>query len=147
MSIARSFSDPVKLKAVFLALFGYLALATLLFGVVVHFWIPPGVAPAELARLAESDPILLLWQNALGTVLGICAGLLACRLSGGRGLRNSAAVGGLLVLYGVLGIYLHPGHPLGMQIAKIIAPIPLALVGGWIALRIAPGATDKRDHA
>ena len=147
MTTTRSFSDSVKLKAVFLAFFGYLVLATLLFGIVVHFWIPPGVAPADLAQLAESDRVLLLWQNALGTVLGICAGFIACRLSGARGLRNSAAVGGLLVLYGILGIYLHPGHPTGMQIAKIIAPTPLALIGGWIALRFASGSTDKRDHA
>jgi hypothetical protein len=38
-------------------------------------------------------------------------------------------------VYGVLGIWLHPSHAVWMQINKLIGPIPITLLGGWIRLR------------
>ena len=130
------FSDKISIKSVLVSLIGYIIVATVAMIVVVQLWIPAGITdPTELSRLAEADPKLLMWQYVLGTVLTVLAGFAAGRISGGKGLKNSLILGILLVLYGVLGIYLHPSHPGLMQIAKIVAPIPLALVGGWFAAR------------
>jgi len=134
------FEDPIKVRAVLAGFAGYLLLSIIAMATVVHAWMPSGLAPPELARLAETDPSLLLWQNIIGTVLTVAAGALACRLGGG--LRNALALGGLLVLFGALGIYLHPGHPLWMQAVKIVAPIPLALLGGWIWMQV--GRRNRR---
>jgi len=50
-------------------------------------------------------------------------------------LKTPLVLGALLVLYGAIGIYLHPTHPAFMQAAKLLAPIPLVLCGGWLRLR------------
>jgi hypothetical protein len=97
------------------------------------------------AQMAETDPTILFSQNVLGALLGILAGCVACRMSGAKGLRNSFVLGGLFVLYGVLGIYLHPEHSMAMQIAKLASPIPLTLLGGWICMRIASHSNTNLD--
>jgi hypothetical protein len=133
------FSDRISIKAVLVGFFGYLILATVAMVIVIQCWIPSGITDkAELSRLAEVDPTLLLWQNMLGTVLSVLAGFASCRISGAIGLKNPLFLGILLVLYGVLGIYLHPDHPMLMQVAKLVAPVPLVLIGGWLCLRLFP---------
>ena len=54
--------------------------------------------------------------DMLGAVLSVLAGFASCRISGAIGLKNPLFLGILLVLYGVLGIYLHPDHPMLMQV-------------------------------
>ena len=147
MSIAQAFSDRIKPKAIVASLIGYIVVSVVLFAVVFQFWLPSGVSVERLKQLAESDQTLLMWQNILGFGLGILAGYVACRMSGAGGLRNSLAVGVLLTLYGVLGIYLHPSHPALMQFGKLISPVPLALLGGWVALSRRVGPSRERDHA
>jgi len=133
------FSDRVSIKAILVGFFGYLILATVAMVIVIQCWMPPGITDkAELSHLAEVDPTLLLWQNMLGTILSVLAGFATCRISGAKGLKNPLFLGTLLVLYGALGIYLHPDHPLLMQVAKLVAPIPLVLIGGWLCLRLLP---------
>jgi hypothetical protein len=136
------FGDPVRAKAVLAALFGYLLISLVAMAVIVYVWMPAGViAPQELSRLAEADPHLLFWQDLLGTVLGILAGFAACHFSGAKGLSNSLILGLLLTLYGVVGILMHPTHPIAMQVAKLVSPVPLVLLGGW--LRLACGGRGK----
>ena len=147
MSVAEAFSDRLRLKAILAAFIGYLVLSVALFAVIVQFWIPAGVPANRLQELAEADRTLLLWQQILGTFLGVLSGYLAGRMSGALGLRNSLVVGGLLTLYGILGIYLHPDHSLLMQLGKLISPIPITLLGGWIALKRASRSSRQGDHA
>jgi hypothetical protein len=93
------------------------------------------------------DPTLLLWQGGLGLCLATMAGYLACRLSGRVGLKNSLALGGLLVAYGILAIYLHPNDPMSKKIAELLTPIPIALLGGWLCLRFASGSKVRGGDA
>ena len=132
------FADKLKAKAVIVAFGSYVVLATVAFAIVVQVWIPAGVPAASLAELAESDPTLRLWQQILGVTFALAAGYLASRLSGRAGLRNSLVVGGLLVLYGVLSVFLHPHDPISWQVGKLLTPIPVTLIGGWLCLRLAP---------
>ena len=138
------FDDPIKAKALFGGFGFYLVTTFLAMIVVVRLWIPQGVDASQLKSMAEADPTLLAWQVALGNVLGIAAGAVACWLGGGRGLRNAAALGGLFVLYGVLGIYyLHPGQPAMMQVGKILSPVPLTMLGGWMWWKYAGSARRR----
>jgi hypothetical protein len=50
-------------------------------------------------------------------------------------------------VYGILGIYLHPTHSTLMQLGKLASPIPLALLGGWIALSRKSKLSVQGDHA
>ncbi|MGO9327907.1 MAG: hypothetical protein ACLQJ0_07295 [Steroidobacteraceae bacterium] len=142
---AVMFSDVLKLHAFLVSTLGYLLASAIAMAIVVHFWIPTGIVdPQKLNRLIESDFSLLLWQVVLGNLLGIGAGYVACQLSGSKGLRNSLLAGMALVILGGLGIELHPGHPPWMQLGKVIMPIPIFLLGGWIRLRIARGSETAR---
>jgi len=130
------FSDALKLNAFLVSTLGYLLTSAIAIAIAVHFWMPTEITdPQELNRLAESDFSLLLWQVVLENLLGVVAGYVACQLSGSKGLRNSLLAGTALVILGVLGIELHPTHPLWMQLGKLIMPIPIFLLGGWIRLR------------
>lgn len=139
MGIATAFRDKTSLKAVVLAFLAYLVLVTVLFAIVIHFWLPAGISPQEAERLAAVDPTLLIWERVWGLCLATFAGYLACRLSGRVGLKNSLALGALLVAYGILAIYLHPSDPISTKVAELLTPIPIALLGGWLCLRFATG--------
>jgi len=133
------FSDKTSIKAIITGLIFYLVVATVAMIVVVQLWMPAGITDTQqLTGMAETDSTLLLWQNILGTVLGVAAGFITCLVSGRKGLKSTLILGVLLTLYGVLGIYLHPTHPFIVQVAKIVAPIPLTLIGGWLCLRLMP---------
>ena len=146
MSVVQTFSDRVSFKALAISLAIYVALSAVLLAVLVVLWMPSGVPAEGFEQLAQTDLTLLLWQNILGVVLGVLCGYLAARLSGAHGLRNSLAAGVLVTFFGVPAIYLHPSHPLLMKIGILVLPIPLMLLGGWIALRRAKLA-GGRDHA
>ena len=140
------FTDKASVQSVLIAFVGYLVVATIAMIIVVQRWMPAGVTDKqELARLAELDPSLLMWQSVLGSILCIAAGFAVCHFSGAKGLKNSLLLGALLVFYGALGILLHPDHPPLMQAAKLLAPIPLALLGGWLRLRFASHAVVAID--
>ncbi len=140
------FTDKTSVRSVLIAFFGYLVVAAVVMVIVVQRWMPTGVTDQQqLARMAEVDPSLLMWQNALGAILCVAAGFAACHFSGARGLKNPLLLGVLLALYGVLGIFLHPGHPPLMQAAKLVAPVPLALLGGWLRLRLSAPAVAAVD--
>ena len=129
------FEDKLSIKGLIIGIAAYLLVSVVAMGIIVQLWIPAGVTgPQELARLAENDPGLLMWQNILGAVLGIFAGFFACHFGGAKGLRTPLVLGILLALYGALGIYLHPSHSSLMQAGKILAPVPLVLLGGWLRL-------------
>jgi hypothetical protein len=125
----------LNIKAVIAGFFGYMLIFIVVMALVVHIRMPPNVTNQQaLSRIAEADPQLLLWQNVLGTILGIFAGFVACHCSGAKGLKNSLVTGLLLILYGVVGIFMHPAHSMLMQVAKLVSPIPLVLLGGWLRL-------------
>ena len=129
------FEDKLSIKGLIAGIGAYLLFSIVAMGVIVQLWAPAGVTdPQELARLAENDSTLLMWQNILGAVLGMLAGFVACHFAGAKGLRTPLVLGILLALYGALGIYLHPDHPALMQAAKLLAPVPLVLLGGWLRL-------------
>jgi hypothetical protein len=130
------FNGKVSVKGLVIGLLFYLLTSIVVMGIVIHFWLPNGIADREqLVRLADSDKSLLLWQSTLGAVLGVLAGFVATNYAGSNGLKTSMALGVVLMAYGVLGIYLHPGHPTAMQIGKLLSPIPLLTFGGWLRLR------------
>jgi hypothetical protein len=135
------FNDKLRFKSISIGLLGFLiGTAIVLHYYLVWFWV--GLHDAadkqQLAQMIESDPHLWIVQNRIGDIFAVLAGFAACHFSGAKGLRNTLAVGCLLVLLGVLGIFMHPLHPTAMQIGKIIWPIPVTLFGGWLRMLLSP---------
>jgi hypothetical protein len=139
------FSDNVRIKALLIGFVTYLVTTNFAFALVVHYWVPPNITDVnDLRRIAETDPTLLSWQNWLGTPVAILSAFIVTHFSGVKGLKNSLLMGLVLVLYGLLGIYLHPSHSLWMQLGKLFVPVPICLLGGWMRLRL---ARPMSDHA
>ena len=131
------FRDKISIKGLAIGLAFYLIVSTVAMAIVVHAWLPPGITDRnELLLLTESDYTLLMWQSILGATLSVFAGFVCCHFSNATGLKTPLMLGVLFILYGVLGIYLHPTHPMAMQVGKILGPIPLTLLGGWLRLKL-----------
>ncbi|NAS30558.1 hypothetical protein GTQ40_06220 [Flavobacteriaceae bacterium R38] len=105
-----------------------------------HELIPiEGVDPNDISALAEVMPtlgaqyfIFPFLAHALGTLFGaIIAGFIAAN----HKMKFSLAIGGLFLLGGILVNYMLPG-PIWFTAADIIlAYIPMAWIGGKIALK------------
>lgn len=134
MNMGR-FGDQIRVKAVVVSFIAYVVVSVVASIVLVQAWLPAGISAEEAARLAESAPLLVNGQLVIGTVLGLAAGFLACHLGGAGGLRNSLAVGVVLIGYAALATVLHPTAPLWQHIVHFIAPVPLTLLGGLLRLK------------
>lgn len=132
------FSDGIKISSIVYGFLGYLLFTNIVFAVVVNQWIPAGVTvPSEIAALAESDRYLINAQIVIGLVIGFLSGMIACWSSRSKGLKNPLILGVLLTLYGFVGIYLHPDHPIWYQTLKLLLPIPLVLLGAITLIKMA----------
>ena len=128
------FEDRISAKALIATFAGYFVISLVAVAVLVTVWRPHDLSTSQLRQLAETDSVLLIWQNVLGILLTTAAGGAACQLSGRKGLKNSTVFGAIIALFGVLGIYLHPDHPVWMLAGRLVLPIPLSMLGGWICL-------------
>ncbi|MBU2938285.1 hypothetical protein KO494_01910 [Lacinutrix sp. C3R15] len=99
----------------------------------------PGIDPNDMTALAEVIPtlnaqyfIFPFLAHALGTLTGaIVAGLIAFN----HKIKFALTVGGLFLLGGIMVNYMLPG-PTWFAIADIVlAYIPMAWIGGKIAIR------------
>lgn len=125
----------IDVRAVCISFFAYLAGSILSFAIVIQFWIADfsGADSQSIQAAAESDAGLLLWQSVIGSVLGVLAGVLLVRLNRRQLLPTAVALAGVFSAYGVLGILLHPSHPIGMQLGKLLSPFILVLLGAYFA--------------
>lgn len=132
----------VDVRAVVISFISYLVASVAIFGVVMSLWIAEsGLTDPEALRLAaESDAGLLAWQNAIGSTGGVLAGALLAVLNRRQLWPTIWVLGAVLVVYGVIGIVLHPTHPESMQLGKLIAPLPLVCLGAYLARRAGIGA-------
>src|SRR5882672_767088 len=106
------FGDQIGVRALLIGFFGFWLISIVASAVVIHAWLPSGVTdPREISRVAEADPLLVMWQSVLGTILGVLAGFVACHFSGAKGLKNSLVLGLVFTPLGVFGIFMHPTHP------------------------------------
>lgn len=129
--------DAIRVRAIFFSAVFYLVLSNLIFAVILHLSIPADIAGTDnVYQWAKTDPSLIRWQEWLGTVLFVLAGYFCTLWSGSVGLRNCLILGVIFIGYGLLGIFLHPEHSTRMQVGKIVSPIPLGLIGGYLRIRI-----------
>jgi hypothetical protein len=129
------FGDKLSIKAVLLSFVAYVVLAVAAFVILFQIWLPSGLLPQDAALQAESAPMLVVGQLIIGFAFGVAAGALACHLSGAVGLRNSVALGLVFVVYGVFSVILHPASPAWLHAIHLLAPLPTAVLGGYLRLR------------
>lgn len=130
------FAEPLHLKSILIGVFSYLLATVFLSAVLVGVWQPAGETDfVALAEAAETAPMLIWGGAAIGAMVAFLVGALTVRLSYYEGLKNTAVVGLILVIYGAISVVMHPNDPLIFQIGKIILPIPIVLLGGLLFLR------------
>lgn len=90
---------------------------------------------ADLAEIVANAPTGKLVWVLLGWLLGaVSGGWVAARLARMARMGAAAAIGVLLVLGVLINAWMLP-HPLWMTLLGVIAPVPLAMCGGRLALR------------
>jgi peptidoglycan/LPS O-acetylase OafA/YrhL len=139
----QTFSDTLKIKAVTVSIATYIISTMIAAGVLVQIWMPKDIPMERIAELAETDPFILFWSNIIGGLACMFCSILATKLSTQAGLKNALLFGALIVVYGILSILMHPQHSLEHQIVKVLSPIPLALIGGWIYMKWMYKPTDS----
>ncbi len=106
-----------------------------------HILLPiEGVDPNDMNALAEVMPTLEpkyflfpFLAHALGTLIGaIIAGLIAAN----NKMKFSLAIGGLFLLGGIAVNYMLPGPTWFATVDILLAYIPMAWIGGKIALKM-----------
>lgn len=128
------FGDRLRIGVVFLTFIGYLVVAVATYAIFFVLWMPSGYSAQLLSVMAETAPPVLTGELLSGAIWGIAAGWLVCHLSGAKGLRNCLALGLLLLVYAIVGVFLHPAAPLWKHAVHLISPIPVTFAGGLLRL-------------
>ncbi len=131
-----NFSDKISFKAPVISFVTYLLATMIATAVLIQIWMPAGMPIEQVAQLAETDPFVTFWGGVIGLVTCTLCAMLTTKLSKQTGLKNAVAFGGLLILYGIASIVLHPEHSLLHQVSKVLSPIPVAIFGGYIYLKL-----------
>jgi MFS family permease len=130
------FNDQIKIKAILIALTSYLIITIIASSILVQIWMKPGMSPEELALAAETDSFIAFWSMLIGLSASIICAVIVTALSGSHGLKNAMVYGSILVAFGVLSILLHPDHDMLRNIGKLVLPVPVAMFGGWLLIKI-----------
>lgn len=130
------FNDKLKIKAILIALTSYLIMTIIASSILLQIWMKPGLSTEALALAAETDPFIVFWSMLIGLSACIACAVIVTALSGSHGLKNAAVYGSILVAYGVISIVLHPDHELLRNIGKLVLPVPVAMFGGWLFMKI-----------
>lgn len=108
------------------------------------FPLPPGVDPMDSEALSAAieagqvplgGMVFVVLAYALGSLV---AGWVAARVAATSKMRHALIVGGILMVLGIINLFAIP-HPLWMTIATLVVFLPLAYLGGRLALRGAAG--------
>jgi hypothetical protein len=102
------FKDNLNIKVLIVSFDGYVIASSVIFAVVVHFWMPAGITDAqELSRLTEGDSTLLAWQNWLGGTLSLCGGFAATHFGGANTNLLDGRLASVSLGFGTIARHLH----------------------------------------
>ncbi len=126
------------IKPAGLTLLLYIALSVLSSIVLTGFWQAgidtTSMTNQELMLLAESSAYIKTGSAIIGAACAIlCAFILSLKKT--PRYRPALVFAAMLILYGALSIVLHPEHTALQQVSKIVMPVPLCLLGAWLAHR------------
>lgn len=91
---------------------------------------------AALNELAINSEFLSTGTAILSVIAGILCAFVLTLKTKTQGYKYAISLGICFVIYGVLSIFLHPEHELARQLSKLVSPIPLCMLGAWLALKL-----------
>lgn len=127
----------INVKSLFLTFLLYIV-STVVMAVLLSLYWQSGIDTAlytqqQLVEMASTSPLINIGSTLIGSGMAvICAYLITSR-TGSNSYKHAVYFAGSLILYGIISIVLHPEHEVMQQVAKIVAPVPLCLLGAWLA--------------
>ncbi len=91
---------------------------------------------AALNELAINSEFLSTGTAILGVIAGIACAFFLTLKTKTQDYKYAIGLGICFVAYGALSIFLHPEHELARQVGKLVSPIPLCMLGAWLAIKL-----------
>lgn len=143
-------TQPLSIKSLVITFLIYVVTTVILAVVLSVFW-QSGIdtsaySQQQLIDMAAQSTLLTIGSMFIGSTMAVICAYFITRRTGSDGYKHAIYFAGVLILYGILGIFLHPEHQVFQQAAKLLAPVPLCLLGAWYALANMSKKHDKMSH-
>ncbi|MDY6928003.1 MAG: hypothetical protein SWN10_13025 [Pseudomonadota bacterium] len=143
-------TQPLSVKSLVIAFLIYVVTTVILAVVLSVFW-QSGIdttaySQQQLIDMAAQSNLLTIGSMIIGSLMAVICAYFITRRTGSDGYKHAMYFAGLLILYGILGVFLHPEHHVIQQAAKLLAPAPLCLLGARFALANMNKKHDKMSH-
>ncbi|GGW95744.1 hypothetical protein GCM10007391_32380 [Alteromonas halophila] len=99
----------------------------------------------ELTHYAAQADMIRVGSALIGAFSAVICAAFATSRSAQASFRPAMYFAVMLIIYGVVSVVLHPEHSLLQQLSKLIAPIPLCLVGAWLARIVSSKRTSGQS--
>lgn len=143
-------TQPLSVKSLVIAFLMYIVTTVILAVVMSLFW-QSGIdtsaySQQQLIDMASQSKLLTVGSMIIGSTMAVICAYFITRHTDSDGYKHAQYFAGVLILYGILGIFLHPEHDVIQQVAKLLAPLPLCLLGAWFAIANTKKNHDKISH-
>ena len=143
-------TQPLSVKSLVIAFLMYVITTVILAVALSVFW-QSGIDTSaytqqQLIDMAAQSNLLTVGSMIIGSVVAVICAYFITRRTGNDSYKHAMYFAGVLTLYGILGIFLHPEHHVIQQAAKLLAPLPLCLLGAWFAIAKTNNKHDKISH-
>ncbi|MBR9790917.1 MAG: hypothetical protein GYB58_04110 [Gammaproteobacteria bacterium] len=143
-------TQPLSVKSLVITFLMYVVATVILAVALSVFW-QSGIdksdySQQQLIDMAAQSNLLTVGSMIIGSSIAVLCAYFITRRTGTDGYKHAMYFAGVLILYGILGIFLHPEHHIIQQTAKLLAPVPLCLLGAWFALANTTKKHDKMSH-
>ena len=143
-------TQPLSVKSLVIAFLMYVVTTVILAVVLSVFW-QSGIdtsaySQQQLIDMAAQSKLLTVGSMVIGSTMAVICAYFITRRTGSDSYKHAKYFAGILTRYGILGIFLHPEHHVIQQAAKLLAPLPLCLLGAWFAIAKTNNKHDKISH-
>ena len=143
-------TQPLSVKSLVIAFLMYVVTTVILAVMLSVFW-QSGIdtsaySQQQLINMAAQSKLLTVGSMVIGSTMAVICAYFTTRRTGRNSYKHAVYFAGILTLYGILGIFLHPEHHVIQQAAKLLAPLPLCLLGAWFAIANTNNKHDKISH-
>ncbi|TRY33371.1 hypothetical protein [Aliiglaciecola sp. M165] len=139
MSNSMQLTLKTTAKWVTIGWLGYLLLTIIGGAFITSYWMSGqdlnGLSQGQIAQLMEQDPQVALTTSFLAAIVAIALAFWITLKTQGSGFRTAMVFALGLIIYGAMGIVMHPDHAFIHQLGKLVAPLITCGLGAWLAIR------------